>query len=83
MNNSETSNEALLEEAGLVFLEFIQQSFPPMKRRERTAAQRAQPKCGVLIDGLTAILLPYVAVVDMAIVLVAPRRACARTHKIT
>ena len=31
----------------------------------------------VLVDGLTAILLPYVAVVDMAIVLVAPRRAFA------
>ncbi len=29
----------------------------------------------ILVDGLTALLLPYVAVVDMAIVLVAPRRA--------
>ena len=31
----------------------------------------------VHIDGLTALLLPYVAVVDLAIVLVAPRRAFA------
>jgi NADH-quinone oxidoreductase subunit M len=31
----------------------------------------------VHIDGLTAILLPYVAVVELAIVLVAPRRALA------
>lgn len=31
----------------------------------------------VLIDGLTALLLPYLAVVDLAIVLVAPRRAFA------
>lgn len=31
----------------------------------------------VLIDGLTALLLPYVAIVDLAIVLVAPRRAFA------
>lgn len=31
----------------------------------------------VFFDGLTALLLPYVAVVDMAIVLVAPRRAFA------
>jgi len=31
----------------------------------------------VLVDGLTALLLPYVAVVDLAIVLVAPRRAFA------
>jgi len=31
----------------------------------------------VFVDGLTALLLPYVAVVDMAIVLVAPRRAFA------
>ena len=33
----------------------------------------------VIIDGLTALLLPYVATVDMAIVLVAPRRALATT----
>ena len=33
----------------------------------------------VHIDGLTALLLPYVAVVDLAIVLVAPRRAFAST----
>ena len=33
----------------------------------------------VLVDGLTALLLPYVAVVDLAIVLVAPRRAFAST----
>jgi NADH-quinone oxidoreductase subunit M len=31
----------------------------------------------IFIDGLTALLLPYVAVVDMAILLVAPRRAFA------
>jgi NADH-quinone oxidoreductase subunit M len=31
----------------------------------------------VVVDGLTALLLPYVAAVDMAIVLVAPRRALA------
>jgi len=31
----------------------------------------------VLVDGLTALLLPYVAVVDLAVVLVAPRRAFA------
>lgn len=31
----------------------------------------------VLIDGLTALLLPYLTVVDLAIVLVAPRRAFA------
>ncbi|MBM4011086.1 MAG: hypothetical protein FJ286_06860 [Planctomycetes bacterium] len=31
----------------------------------------------VLVDGLTALLLPYVAIVDLAIVLVAPRRAFA------
>jgi NADH-quinone oxidoreductase subunit M len=31
----------------------------------------------VLVDGLTAMLLPYVAVVDLAVVLVAPRRAFA------
>lgn len=29
----------------------------------------------VLVDGLTSLLLPYVAIVDLAIVLVAPRRA--------
>ena len=33
----------------------------------------------VYVDGLTALLLPYVAVVDLAIVLVAPRRAFAST----
>ncbi len=31
----------------------------------------------VLVDGLTSLLLPYVAIVDLAIVLVAPRRAFA------
>ncbi|MGI9176832.1 MAG: proton-conducting transporter membrane subunit [Pirellulales bacterium] len=31
----------------------------------------------IFVDGLTALLLPYVAVVDMAILLVAPRRAFA------
>ena len=31
----------------------------------------------LLVDGLTALLLPYVALVDMAIVLIAPRRAFA------
>jgi NADH-quinone oxidoreductase subunit M len=31
----------------------------------------------VHVDGLTALLLPYVAIVDLAIVLVAPRRALA------
>ena len=31
----------------------------------------------VLVDGLTALLLPYLAVVDLTIVLVAPRRAFA------